>query len=89
MSGVTWPAVGGVNWGAVVVAGAASYALGSLSPAAAAARLRGVDLRGSGSGNPGATNAARAMGVKVGVVVAVGVVAWAIALANRATIVGA
>ena len=61
--------MGDVNWGAVVVAGAASYALGSLSPAAAAARLRGVDLRGSGSGNPGATNAARAMGVQVGVLV--------------------
>lgn len=69
MSQMTWPAMGEVNWPAVVVAGAASYALGSLSPAAAAARLRGVDLRGSGSGNPGATNAARAMGVKVGVVV--------------------
>ena len=69
MSEVTWPAMGDVNWAAVVVAGAASYALGSLSPAAAAARLRGVDLRGSGSGNPGATNAARAMGVQVGVLV--------------------
>ena len=69
MSEVTWPAMGDVNWGAVVLAGAASYALGSLSPAAAAARLRGVDLRGSGSGNPGATNAARAMGVQVGVLV--------------------
>ena len=59
----------GVNWKAVAVAGAASYAIGSLSPAAAAARLRGADLRGTGSGNPGATNAARTMGVKVGVAV--------------------
>jgi glycerol-3-phosphate acyltransferase PlsY len=58
-----------VNWPAVGAAGATSYAFGSLSPAAAAARLRGVDLRESGSGNPGATNAARAMGVRVGVVV--------------------
>jgi glycerol-3-phosphate acyltransferase PlsY len=69
MTELTWPQMGDVDWGAVVVAGVASYALGSLSPAAAAARLRGVDLRGSGSGNPGATNAARAMGVPVGVVV--------------------
>ena len=34
MSDVTWPAMGDVNWAAVVAAGAASYALGSLSPAA-------------------------------------------------------
>jgi glycerol-3-phosphate acyltransferase PlsY len=58
-----------VNVPALVGAGIAGYALGSLSPAEAAARLRGVDLRGSGSGNPGATNAARTMGVKVGVLV--------------------
>ncbi len=69
MTDVTWPEMGEINWPAVVAAGVVSYAVGSLSPAAAAARLRGVDLRGSGSGNPGATNAARAMGVKVGVVV--------------------
>jgi glycerol-3-phosphate acyltransferase PlsY len=69
MTELTWPQMGDVDWGAVVIAGVAGYTLGSLSPAAAAARLRGVDLRGSGSGNPGATNAARAMGVQVGVVV--------------------
>lgn len=69
MSATGWPDPADVDWRAVVVAGAASYALGSLSPAAAVARVRGVDLRGSGSGNPGATNAARAMGVKVGVLV--------------------
>jgi glycerol-3-phosphate acyltransferase PlsY len=56
-------------WRNLVLAGAASYALGSLSPAAAAARLRKADLRGTGSGNPGATNAARTMGVPVGVAV--------------------
>ena len=69
MSQVTWPEMGDVDWTAVAAAGVVSYALGSLSPAAAAARMRGVDLRGSGSGNPGATNAARAMGVRVGVLV--------------------
>ena len=63
------PSLAEVNWPAVVAAATAGYALGSLSPAAGAARLRGADLRGSGSGNPGATNAARTMGVKVGVIV--------------------
>lgn len=60
-----------VDWPAVATSAAASYVLGSLSPAAAAARLRGADLRGTGSGNPGATNAARTMGVRVGIVVGV------------------
>ena len=58
-----------VNWRAVAAAAVVSYAIGSLSPAEAAAKLRGADLRGTGSGNPGATNAARTMGVKVGVAV--------------------
>lgn len=58
-----------VNWLAVLVAGFASYWIGALSPAEAAARMRGADLRGTGSGNPGATNAARTMGVRVGIVV--------------------
>ena len=58
-----------VNLPAVAASAVAGYAMGSLSPAAAAAHLRGVDLASSGSGNPGATNAARAMGVPVGVAV--------------------
>ena len=69
MSAHPMPVLSEVDWPAVVAAAAAGYALGSLSPAAAAARLRGADLRGSGSGNPGATNVARTMGVKVGVAV--------------------
>ncbi len=54
---------------AVLAAAFASYWIGALSPAEAAARMRGADLRGTGSGNPGATNAARTMGVRVGIVV--------------------
>ncbi|MGB8020549.1 MAG: glycerol-3-phosphate 1-O-acyltransferase PlsY [Candidatus Nanopelagicales bacterium] len=58
-----------INWSAVLAAGFVSYWIGSISPADAAARMRGADLRGTGSGNPGATNAARTMGVRVGVIV--------------------
>ena len=54
-----------------VVAAAVGYLLGSIIPAAIIARLRRIDLRGSGSGNPGATNAARVMGIRIGVVVGV------------------
>ena len=46
------------------------YLTGALSPATLVARRGGVDLRGVGSGNPGATNAGRALGRRTGVVVA-------------------
>jgi glycerol-3-phosphate acyltransferase PlsY len=47
------------------------YLLGAASPATVLARRQGVDLRAVGSGNPGATNAGRALGRRTGVVVAV------------------
>ena len=47
------------------------YVVGALSPATLLASRRGVDLRGVGSGNPGATNTARALGPRAGVLVAV------------------
>jgi glycerol-3-phosphate acyltransferase PlsY len=55
----------------VVGAAVVGYAVGMLNPAAGIARLRGTDLRAVGSGNPGATNAGRAFGWKVGVLVGV------------------
>jgi glycerol-3-phosphate acyltransferase PlsY len=57
----------------VLFAGSAAVAflVGGLNPATLFARLLGKDLRGSGSGNPGATNAGRVLGVKWGVVVGV------------------
>jgi glycerol-3-phosphate acyltransferase PlsY len=55
---------------AVMAAGALiGYAIGAINPASIIARVRGTDLRSIGSGNPGATNAGRAFGWKVGVLV--------------------
>ena len=47
------------------------YLLGALSPASLIARRKGVDLRQVGSGNPGASNAGRAFGRRIGITVAV------------------
>lgn len=55
----------------LLAAAVAGYLVGALSPATLAARRGGVDLRGIGSGNPGATNVGRALGRRTGVVVAV------------------
>ena len=58
--------------GVILVAAAITgYAVGAISPAAALARLAGVDLRRVGSGNPGATNVRRALGLRAGILVAV------------------
>lgn len=54
-----------------VVAAVVGYLAGALTPATWFARRRGIDLRGVGSGNPGASNAGRALGRRTGVVVAV------------------
>lgn len=48
----------------------AGYLIGSISFAQVFAKVRGVNLRAVGSGNPGATNAGRAMGRGTGVAVA-------------------
>ena len=47
----------------------ASYLLGSIPAAYIAARSRGIDLRQHGSGNLGATNAIRVLGVRTGLAV--------------------
>ena len=49
-----------------IIAVAAGYLLGSLPFGYWAGRLRGIDLRLAGSGNTGATNAMRVLGVKIG-----------------------
>lgn len=46
-----------------------AYLLGTFPNAAIVARSRGIDIQHVGSGNPGASNVARVMGTKWGVVV--------------------
>jgi len=63
-----------VSAAGIFVAGAVGYALGTFPSADVAARAatRGaVDLRTVGSGNPGATNAAKVLGTKWGIAVLV------------------
>lgn len=52
-----------------VAALVASYVIGMLPSAIVVARSKGVDITTFGSGNPGASNVARALGAKWGVVV--------------------
>ncbi len=52
-----------------VLAAVVGYALGAVNPAAIIAKVFHVDLRGSGSGNPGATNVGRVLGPRWGVLV--------------------
>jgi glycerol-3-phosphate acyltransferase PlsY len=56
--------------GLAVLALVVGYLAGAVSPATLLARRRGIDLHEVGSGNPGATNAGRALGRRTGVVVA-------------------
>jgi len=58
------------SWPVVAVAVLAGFLIGAVNPATIIARVRHADLR-QGSGNPGATNAGRVLGVKWGVVVGV------------------
>lgn len=59
----------------LLLAAVVGYLAGSVSPATLLAARAGVDLRGIGSGNPGATNTGRALGRRAGVAVAVADVA--------------
>lgn len=56
----------GVWW---ALAAAVGYLLGAINPAALVSRAFGVDLHSVGSGNPGATNVARALGPRWAVLV--------------------
>jgi glycerol-3-phosphate acyltransferase PlsY len=56
---------------ALLIKALLAYLLGSVIGSLLIGRLRGVDIRAMGSGNPGATNALRTQGVKVGLTVLV------------------
>jgi glycerol-3-phosphate acyltransferase PlsY len=53
------------------IASVAAFVIGAVNPATILATILGKDLRHSGSGNPGATNAGRVLGARWGVVVGV------------------
>jgi acyl phosphate:glycerol-3-phosphate acyltransferase len=55
----------------VPVAVVVAFVIGAVNPATILARVLGKDLRGVGSGNPGATNAGRVLGARWGVLVGV------------------
>lgn len=55
----------------LVAAFVVGYGIGAVNPAAIVARVFGIDLRATGSGNPGATNVTRALGPRWGVLVGV------------------
>ncbi len=55
----------------VAVVAMVCFVIGGVNPASLVSRTRGVDLRTSGSGNPGAANAGRVLGRKWGVLVLV------------------
>lgn len=55
----------------VPVAAVVAFVIGAVNPAVILARFLGKDLRRVGSGNPGATNAGRALGARWGVLVGV------------------
>lgn len=46
-----------------------SYLLGDINPAIVIGKLKGIDIRKEGSGNPGMTNAIRVMGLAAGIAV--------------------
>jgi glycerol-3-phosphate acyltransferase PlsY len=56
------------SWVVVAMTAMLGFFVGSINPATIIARTRHADLR-QGSGNPGATNAGRVLGVRWGVVV--------------------
>lgn len=59
------------SWAALGVAVVVGFFVGAVNPASIVARVRQTDLRAAGSGNPGATNAGRVLGIRWGLLVGV------------------
>ncbi len=55
-------------WIILLAAVAIGYLLGSINPSILIAKMYGVDIRKSGSGNPGATNTLRVVGKRAAIV---------------------
>ena len=53
----------------LIIVAIISYLLGDINPAIVIGRIKGIDIRNEGSGNPGMTNAIRVMGVGAGIAV--------------------
>lgn len=51
----------------LILAGVLAYLAGNINPAIILGKARGIDIREQGSGNAGATNAARSLGKKAGI----------------------
>lgn len=62
---------GPLLWAAWCVGIVIAFLVGSVNPATMIAKVLGKDLAGTGSGNPGATNAGRVLGRKWGILVGV------------------
>jgi len=57
-----------VPWYVIAVSAVGTYFLGNVNPAILIGRAKGIDIREQGSGNAGATNAARSLGKKAGAI---------------------
>jgi acyl-phosphate glycerol 3-phosphate acyltransferase len=53
----------------LIIIAVISYLLGDINPAIVIGKIKGVDIRKEGSGNPGMTNAIRVMGLWAGIAV--------------------
>lgn len=51
----------------LVIIGLAAYLMGNINPAIILGKIKGVDIRKEGSGNPGMTNTIRVMGLGAGI----------------------
>lgn len=78
-----------MDWQALVGAGALCYLLGSVPFSYLIARLKNIDIRQHGSGNVGATNVTRVVGVGYGALALIGDMGKGVAAAWLTSVVNA